>query len=211
MVRFAPAAQPLAELAEKPLTPGAPGLTHRSAPPYAGTVKALFRRSQPQDAGKPHRPHDPVYGITTAEEALSADIDRRQRQYLWTMGFRIVAIAVVLWVPGLSWPIRVILAIVATVIPFIAVVRANGAPLQQDDPTNLLLTPPPPPAIEGPDHSLDPAEEFLTGESWPAGSRSGAADTDSAHSEQGRAEAEHGETGLDETDLSADGTGVTSL
>jgi hypothetical protein len=171
-------------------------------------VTALFRRSKPQEAGKPHRPHDPVYGITTAEEALSADIDRRQRQYLWTMGFRIVAIAVVLWVPGLSWPIRIGLAVIATVIPFIAVVRANGAPLQQDDPTNLLLTPPSPPAIEGPDHSLDPAEEFLTGESWPAGSRSGGdpngdPNGDSADSEQGRAD-------LGDSDLGADSTGVTS-
>lgn len=81
------------------------------------------------------------------------------------MVFRVVAFAVVVWVPGISWPIKVVLGVVATVIPFFAVVAANGAPTPDHQSTNLLLAAPGPPAIEGRDPSLDPAEEYYAGES----------------------------------------------
>ena len=137
----------------------------------------MLRHSTPRAAGKPPRQHDPVYGITTAEEALSADIARRQKQYLMTMTFRVVAIVVVVWVPGISWPVKIVLAVAATIIPFIAVVRANGGPPPEHDPTNLLINAPSRPAIEGPDHSLAPGEEFLAGESWEPFSESGSRQT----------------------------------
>jgi Protein of unknown function (DUF3099) len=131
-------------------------------------VKATNRHTSPKSADDHSRHQDPVYGITTAEEALSADIGRRQKQYLLTMGFRVVAILVVVCVPGIGWPLKIVLAVVATVIPFIAVVRANGSPEPDADPTNLLLAPPGPPAIEGRDFALGSAQEFYPGESVPS-------------------------------------------
>jgi Protein of unknown function (DUF3099) len=133
-------------------------------------VKAAFRRSasgSAQSRSQPSqqsRPQESVYGITTADEPLSADIARRQKQYLIGMVFRLVAIAVVIWVPGISWQVKAVLGVIATVIPFFAVVAANGAPTPDHQSTNLLLAAPAPPAIEGRDPSLGPAEEFVAGE-----------------------------------------------
>ena len=133
-------------------------------------MKAAFRRSASGSAqnrsqpSPPSRPQESVYGITTADEPLSADIARRQKQYLIGMAFRLVAIAVVIWVPGISWQIKAVLGVIATVIPFFAVVAATGAPTPDHQSTNLLLAAPAPPAIEGRDPSLGPAEEFVAGE-----------------------------------------------
>lgn len=105
-----------------------------------------------------------MYGITTADEPLSADMARRQRQYLISMSFRVVAILVIVLVPGISWQIKAVVAVVATVIPFFAVVMANGAPAPDHQSTNLLLAAPAPPAIEGRDSAIEPGEQFLTGD-----------------------------------------------
>jgi len=86
------------------------------------------------------RDHEPAaYGITTAEGSHLDDITKRQKQYAATMLFRIVAILVVVLVPGLSVLERVILGLVATIIPYVAVIRANGGPDQASAPTNLML------------------------------------------------------------------------
>jgi Protein of unknown function (DUF3099) len=86
------------------------------------------------------RDHEPAaYGITTAEGSHLDDITKRQKQYALTMLFRIVAILVVVLVPGLSVLERVILGLVATIIPYVAVIRANGGPDQASAPTNLML------------------------------------------------------------------------
>lgn len=91
-----------------------------------------------------HRPQDEdqVYGITTAETSHMQEISRRQKQYIVTMLVRVVSIIVVVCVPGISWPIKIGLCLVATIIPYVAVVRANGGPAQDKGPTNLLLAPP---------------------------------------------------------------------
>jgi hypothetical protein len=91
-----------------------------------------------------HRPQDEdqVYGITTAETSHMQEITRRQKQYILTMLVRVVSIIVVVSVPGISWPIKIGLCLVATIIPYVAVVRANGGPAQEKGPTNLLLAPP---------------------------------------------------------------------
>lgn len=91
-----------------------------------------------------HRPQDEdeVYGITTAETSHTQEITRRQKQYILTMLVRVVSIIVVVAVPGISWPIKIGLCLVATVIPYVAVVRANGGPAQEKGPTNLVLAPP---------------------------------------------------------------------
>ncbi|HEU5425861.1 MAG TPA: DUF3099 domain-containing protein [Actinocrinis sp.] len=91
-----------------------------------------------------HRPHDEdeVYGITTAETSRTQEITRRQKQYIVTMLVRAVAVVVVVSVPGISWPIKIGLCLAAMIIPYVAVVRANGGPVQEKGPTNLLLAPP---------------------------------------------------------------------
>jgi hypothetical protein len=91
-----------------------------------------------------HRPHDEdeVYGITTAETSRTQEITRRQKQYIVTMLVRAVAVVVVVAVPGIAWPIKIGLCLAATIIPYVAVVRANGGPPQEKGPTNLVLAPP---------------------------------------------------------------------
>ena len=99
-----------------------------------------------------HRP--PAYGITTADGSHLADVSRRQKQYAATMLFRVAAILVVVFVPGLSVMPRVILGLVATVIPYVAVIRANGGPPQDPDPTHLMIGAPRQPELPTPDRSL---------------------------------------------------------
>ena len=95
-----------------------------------------------------------AYGITTADGSHLEDISRRQKQYAATMLFRIVAILVVVFVPGLSVLERVILGLAATVIPYIAVIRANGGPSQDADPTNLMVGAPRQPELPTADRSI---------------------------------------------------------
>ena len=83
-----------------------------------------------------------MYGITTAETSHMQEISRRQKQYVLTMLVRAVSVVVVVCIPGISWPIKVALCLAATIIPYVAVVRANGGPIQEKGPTNLLLAPP---------------------------------------------------------------------
>ncbi len=102
-----------------------------------------------------HRHRRPsAYGITTADGSHLADVSRRQKQYAATMLFRVVAILVVVLVPGLSVLARVILGLVATVIPYVAVIRANGGPPQDPNPTNLMIGAPRHPELPTPDRSI---------------------------------------------------------
>jgi hypothetical protein len=95
-----------------------------------------------------------AYGITTADGSHLADVSRRQKQYAATMLFRVAAILVVVFVPGLSVMPRVILGLVATVIPYFAVIRANGGPPQDPDPTHLMIGAPRQPELPTPDRSI---------------------------------------------------------
>ncbi|HEV3171814.1 MAG TPA: DUF3099 domain-containing protein [Actinocrinis sp.] len=107
---------------------------------------------------------EPVYGITTAEQSHTDEITRRQKQYILTMLIRVVSIVVVVAVPGISWQIKVLLILLATVIPYIAVVRANGGPVPEKDPTNLLLAPPDKPALEHDQLGLPGTGPVVSGE-----------------------------------------------
>lgn len=111
-----------------------------------------------------HGSHEPVYGITTADQSHTDDVSRRQKQYILTMLVRVVSIVVVVAVPGISWQIKIALCLVATIIPYIAVVRANGGPMPQEDPTNLLISPPEKPSLEGEQRSLPGAGTVISGE-----------------------------------------------
>jgi len=98
--------------------------------------------------------HAPAYGITTADGSHLDDVARRQKQYAATMLFRVAAILVVVFVPGLSVLERVILGLVATIIPYIAVIRANGGPGQDAEPTNLMIGDPRQPELPTADRSI---------------------------------------------------------
>ena len=68
-----------------------------------------------------------VHLVTQAQRSLSDDITYRQRRYLLMMGIRALCfvIAVVIFVNHLGW-LTVIPALGAIVIPYFAVVFANG-------------------------------------------------------------------------------------
>jgi hypothetical protein len=68
-----------------------------------------------------------VHLVTQAQRSLSDDITFRQRRYLLMMGIRALCfvIAVVMFVNHLGW-LTVIPAVGAIVIPYFAVVFANG-------------------------------------------------------------------------------------
>ena len=77
--------------------------------------------------GHAGRGRSQVHTVTQARRSLSDDITFRQRRYLLMMGIRAVCfvIAVVMFVNHLGW-LTVIPAIGAIVIPYFAVVFANG-------------------------------------------------------------------------------------
>jgi hypothetical protein len=141
-----------------------------------------------------HGGHEPVYGITTAEQSHTDEITRRQKQYILTMLIRVVSIVVVVAVPGISWPIKILLCGVATVIPYIAVVRANGGPTPEKDPTNLLLAPPDKPALGHEQPGLPGTGPVMPGEADEV--------TDPA---EGDGPPEHGETTESDETARSDG------
>ncbi|WP_051452101.1 DUF3099 domain-containing protein [Actinospica robiniae] len=101
-----------------------------------------------------HEPTEQSYGITTADSSHLSDISRRQRQYIWTMLLRLVLLLVVVLVPGPTLLERTVLGLVATIIPYFAVVRANGGPDLSEAPTNMMVGAPRQSELPGPDRSL---------------------------------------------------------
>ena len=77
--------------------------------------------------GHASRGRAPVHMVTQARRSLSDDIAYRQRRYLLMMGIRAVCfgIAVVMFINHLGWLVA-IPAVGAIVIPYFAVVFANG-------------------------------------------------------------------------------------
>ena len=65
----------------------------------------------------------PVYRITGARPGLSDDVTYRQRRYAISMGIRTACFVLAIFVHG---PMRFVLLIAALVLPYIAVVFANG-------------------------------------------------------------------------------------
>jgi len=124
-----------------------------------------------------HR-RDPAYGITTADGSHLDDVARRQKQYAATMLFRVAAILVVVFVPALSLLERVILGLVATVIPYFAVIRANGGPSQDAEPTNLMIGGPRQPELPTPDRGISATPGAEDGEWVRYGSRQDPEDDD---------------------------------
>lgn len=68
---------------------------------------------------------DVVYGITDAPTPLSQDIRSRESKYLMAMGIRIAAFLLIVILP-IAWPWKLGLAALALILPYVAVVYANG-------------------------------------------------------------------------------------
>lgn len=66
-----------------------------------------------------------VFGITDAPKPLSQDIRSRESKYLMAMGIRIAAFLLIVILP-IAWPWKLGLAALALVLPYVAVVYANG-------------------------------------------------------------------------------------
>ncbi|MBS2538537.1 DUF3099 domain-containing protein [Catenulispora sp. NF23] len=66
-----------------------------------------------------------VFGITDAPKPLSQDIRSRESKYLMAMGIRIAAFLLIVILP-IDWPWKLGLAALALVLPYVAVVYANG-------------------------------------------------------------------------------------
>ncbi len=81
-----------------------------------------------------------VHSITSAQPGPSADFVHRERQYLFLMGTRAVAIVVAVLVPGFWRWIAVALGIM---LPYIAVVLVNAAKVRgtPEDPTFFVPDP----------------------------------------------------------------------
>lgn len=93
------------------------------------------------NAGSRRRPtrltHSPdVVSITNASEAHSADMSRRMRKYLITMGIRMVCLAAIFVFDG--W-YKIIPIAGAVLLPWVAVIIANGgSDISQQENVELL-------------------------------------------------------------------------
>lgn len=68
---------------------------------------------------------DQNYAITTAPKPLSQDIRSRESKYLMAMGIRVVAFILIVALP-IDWGWKIGLAALALILPYVAVVYANG-------------------------------------------------------------------------------------
>ena len=89
-----------------------------------------------------HQREPEVYTVTDAPRPMSEDIGRRQRRYLISMGVRTVCFggAVLAAIAGAPWWLAVLMVVGAALLPYFAVVFANGgreptAPAAFDDRT----------------------------------------------------------------------------
>lgn len=69
------------------------------------------------------RARAPVYDITGARKGLSDDVTYRQRRYVISMGIRTVCFLLAVAFEG---PMRWVMLVAALVVPYFAVVFANG-------------------------------------------------------------------------------------
>jgi hypothetical protein len=81
-----------------------------------------------------------VHRITSAQPGPSADLVHRERQYLFLMGMRMVAIVVAVVVPGI-W--RWIAVAAGILLPYFAVVLVNAVKVRgtPDDPNYFVPEP----------------------------------------------------------------------
>jgi hypothetical protein len=103
-----------------------------------------------------------VYHISDAPKALSDDIKVRQRRYAITMGIRAVVFIVAAVAP-LPILYRMLLIIGSLVLPYVAVVVANGGRGSTDAPDSRY-TAPGPRALPGPSTQLGATRQSFSGQ-----------------------------------------------
>lgn len=93
-----------------------------------------------------------MYRITGAQQSLSDDVSARQRRYVISMLIRTVAVigTVVLW--DISKPAAFFCLVLGTLIPYVAVVIANGGRGKPVPLPTAQLGTPLRPQLPGPDH-----------------------------------------------------------
>ena len=84
-----------------------------------------------------------VFTITDAQRALSEEQTGRTRRYLISMSIRTVCFLLAIFVPG--WP-KIVFAVAAFVLPYLAVVAANAG-RESDEPGTVGVTSEPRTAI----------------------------------------------------------------
>ncbi len=89
------------------------------------------------DAGFSTVQSDEVYAITDASEKHSNSVDKRAREYAFRMFLRIVCIVAAVFVDG--W-LRWVFIALAGILPWVAVVVANGNDRQQSNDFMAYLT-----------------------------------------------------------------------
>jgi hypothetical protein len=105
--------------------------------------------------------HD-VFQISDAPKPLSQDIRSRESKYLMAMGIRIVAFLLIVVLP-IQWPWKIGLAVLALVLPYVAVVYANGGREPNKDQVSRYQDPHVRALLPG----EGPAEETKSGEPLP--------------------------------------------
>ncbi|MEW2549362.1 DUF3099 domain-containing protein [Streptomyces sp. NPDC047002] len=106
------------------------------------------------------RKHDDggVFRITGARAGLQEDVRARQRRYVISMGVRTVAVilTVVLW--DVQREVAIVALLVGLLLPYVAVVIANGGRENATAlPSAFVPTPPRPTLPVGPGAAPDPA------------------------------------------------------
>ncbi|MEU7900712.1 DUF3099 domain-containing protein [Nonomuraea sp. NPDC049152] len=81
-----------------------------------------------------------VHRVTDARPSLSADINRREKVYLFQMGIRTMCLILAVVVP-VPWPYRLLFIAGAIFLPYIAVIGANER--GRDAPPPTFSTPAP--------------------------------------------------------------------
>lgn len=113
-------------------------------------------------------PEPTVQAITNAAIPHSEDMRHRMRQYALTMGIRMVCLALIFVVDG--W-FKIIPVVGAVVLPWVAVMIANGGADTIHQETVELLDEAPLYAVTGgqypTDDDVSPTDEILTGEIVP--------------------------------------------
>jgi len=93
---------------------------------------------------------DPIL-VTTAPMSPAEERDRRQRRYLITMGVRVVAFVLAIFLTS-GW-VRVVLIALALVLPWVAVILANAGPMRRPPETPSLYAGEKPHELTDPDRA----------------------------------------------------------
>lgn len=134
-------------------------------------------------------PESPVLAITNAAVPHSEDMRHRMKQYALTMGIRMVCLALIFVVDG--W-FKIIPVVGAVVLPWVAVIIANGGADITKQESVELLDAAPLYALDGQEKVMDDDDAstpaFLTGEIVPESEDTAGLVTDAAESDAPSAE-----------------------